>query len=469
MNDPNGLIFWNGRYHMFYQCNPVSTAHSNICWGHAASEDLLHWEDLPLALTPSEGSADEDGCWSGCAVVNDGSVYILYTGVQGQRPHHRQRPCLARAIDDDLVSFEKFAGNPVISEEPIPGLFGFRDHTVRRVNGEFRQLIGSGSAALGGCVLEYRSTDLLSWEYSGVFLAGKSADLPGVMWECPDFFQLGDRWFLVTSLFDRAPGRVMAVQGTFEGERFVPMASGQLDLGNRWYAPQSFDAPGGRRLSFGWLREREDELPADARGRVGVMSLPRQLIVGTDGSLGMAPAAELMGLRGTPLALAPEIGPHGALVLESAHPLAACEVEVTGGSASTVFVDLLDEHDRPVLRVCSNADDIEIGASLAPLSTSRVPLPGTVRIFYDGGICEVFSATGRVRTEIFYDRPPVRRVATWGTPAGDSTGETRPVAARAWEHDNIWDGGGLAEDSHDSVSGETGRQGRPLTLGPRQR
>ncbi len=191
MNDPNGLIFWKGRYHMFYQCNPASTEHTNVCWGHAASEDLVHWEDLPLALAPTLGSPDEDGCWSGCAVVHEGSVYLLYTGVRGKRPNHRQRPCLARALDDGLVSFEKLAANPVISEEPLPGLIGFRDHTVRRVDGGFHQLIGSGSEVLGGCTFEYRSTNLVSWDYSGVFLDAKSSDLPGAMWECPDLFRLG--------------------------------------------------------------------------------------------------------------------------------------------------------------------------------------------------------------------------------------------------------------------------------------
>jgi len=441
MNDPNGLIFWKGRYHMFYQCNPASTEHTNVCWGHAASEDLVHWEDLPLALTPTLGSPDEDGCWSGCAVVHDGSVYLLYTGVRGKRPNHRQRPCLARALDDDLVSFEKFADNPVISEEPVLGLVGFRDHTVRRVDGGFHQLIGSGSEALGGCTFEYRSTDLVSWEYLGVFLDAKSSDLPGAMWECPDLFRLGDRWFLVTSLFDGAPGRVMAVEGHFERERFVPTASGRLDLGRRWYAPQSFDAPDGRRVSFGWLREREDELPLEARGRVGVMSLPRQLLVGEDGSLGMAPVTELQGLRRAPLAPVPQMGPKGVFVLEAGRALLACEVEVTGSGAGPVVVDFLDDDDQPVLQVCAHGEEIDISALMAPSRTIDEPGPGQVRIFYDDGICEVFTSVGLVRTEIFYDLCPVRRVAVREIRAEGVTGDASPLVTRAWELANIWEDG----------------------------
>ena len=129
---------------------------------------------------------------------------------------------MARAVDDQLVSFQKFEGNPVISVEPLPGLVGFRDHAVRRVNGELRQLIGSGSAALGGCLLEYRSKDLASWDYCGVFLSGITSGLPGQMWECPDFFELDGRSFLVVSLLEgRAPagghvdrGRMSTVTGS---------------------------------------------------------------------------------------------------------------------------------------------------------------------------------------------------------------------------------------------------------------
>jgi beta-fructofuranosidase len=252
MNDPNGLIFWNGRYHLFYQHNPASTApFTRVSWGHAVSPDLVHWEDLPLALMPTPGSADQDGCWSGRAVVNDGNVFLLYTGLNGRR----QRPCVARAVDDQLVAFEKFERNPVISVEPLPGLLGFRDNAVRRADGELRQLIGAGSEALGGCLLDYRSKDVFSWDYCGVFLSARSSGLPGDMWECPDFFPLEDRWFLVLSVLEgREQLGVLGVGGAMDGDCFQPEVQRRLDTGSRWYAPQSFDAPDGRRIAFGWLR-----------------------------------------------------------------------------------------------------------------------------------------------------------------------------------------------------------------------
>ena len=80
LNDPNGLIQWNGEYHMFYQYNPNGPFHGTIHWGHAVSADLVHWRHLPIALAPEAGTADEDGCWSGCAVDDSGVPTLIYSG-----------------------------------------------------------------------------------------------------------------------------------------------------------------------------------------------------------------------------------------------------------------------------------------------------------------------------------------------------------------------------------------------------
>jgi beta-fructofuranosidase len=432
MNDPNGLIFWNGRYHLFYQYNPHGTTPSGkMCWGHADSPDLVHWRDLPLALEPTPGTVDEDGCWSGRAVAHDGEVYLLYTGYRAGR----QRPCLARALDDQLVEFQKLEANPVIPEEPMPGLSGFRDNAVRQVNGEVRQLIGSGSPALGGCLLEYRSKDLVSWDYCGVFVSGKSTGFAGDMWECPDLFRLGDRWFIVVSVL-AATGHqgVLSIAGAIERETFFPALAARLDLGSRWYAPQSFDAPDGRRIAFGWLEEREAGLPELDRGRVGVMSLPRELIVAPGGALGMTPPAELLSLRAGPIERQETSG-DGAIRLQARTVLDAFEVEADGMSNEAVLFDLLDERGDLVLEVAVGESAIEMGRStLLPMLSGAATL-GRVRLFYDGGICEVFTATGRTRSEIFYGCPPVHSIVIRGQPPGT----TEVVAtARGWELANIW-------------------------------
>jgi beta-fructofuranosidase len=435
MNDPNGLIFWNGQYHLFYQHNPRSTTpFAKICWGHAKSPDLVHWEDLPLALTPTPGSVDEDGCWSGRAVVNNGQVFLLYTGF-GQR---RQRPCAARALDDQLVSFEKLKENPVIPDEPLPGLIGFRDSAVRRVNGELRQLIGSGSASTGGCLLEYSTKDLTSWDYCGIFLSASAAGLPGQMWECPDFFEVDGRSFLVISLLEgKDPLGVLSVGGAIKGDQFFPEVERRLDIGSRWYAPQSFDAPDGRRIVFGWLREHEDELPESDRGRVGVMSLPRQLFAAPDGTLGMAPIAELKRLQSEVFALVGE-GRGDGTILSTTRDVEAVEVEVAVTGPGTLRVDLLDKDGGIVVAAAVSAEGIELGTSNTAASPAGAFPAGPVRFFYDGGICEVFTANGVARSEIFYDRPLVRSVAVRGQPMGQQTRDHDRKTVQAWHLANIW-------------------------------
>jgi beta-fructofuranosidase len=439
MNDPNGLVFFNGRYHMFFQYNPRGTAHADVCWGHATSRDLVHWEDMPVALSPTAGTADEDGCWSGCAVVHEGRAHLLYTGVSAGR----QRPCLAVAEDDDLVVFRKRA-EPVIADEPLSGLRGFRDHTVWVVDGAFHQLIGSGSPEHGGCVLEYRSVDLVHWEYCGVFLSAAEAGLSGEMWECPDLFALDGRWFLVVS--EMTGGRtshVSYVEGAYEGGRFRPLGAGRLDSGTRWYAPQSFTAPDGRRVSFGWLREVLTELPEDERTRVGAMSLPRRLFAVPGGGLGMEPLAGLSVLRAGPLV--PRRSGGGEVALVAAAPSTAVEVEVVSEPGAVVSIGLLDDDGREVVEATVAGDVVSFG----PRSPDRPPAerahPGPggasdrVRFFYDSGICEVFCSSGAVRSELFHGGSPLSRVvvrwATEGEPPG-AKGAGRSV--QAWELRGIW-------------------------------
>lgn len=103
MNDPNGMIQWRGQYHLFYQYNPAGPFHGTIHWGYAMSPDLVQWRHLPVALAPTPGSADEDGCWSGVAVDHDGIATIIYSGAR----RGVQRACLATSTDDNLVTWEK--------------------------------------------------------------------------------------------------------------------------------------------------------------------------------------------------------------------------------------------------------------------------------------------------------------------------------------------------------------------------
>ncbi|MBO0781076.1 MAG: glycoside hydrolase family 32 protein, partial [Ktedonobacteraceae bacterium] len=300
MNDPNGLVHWKGTYHLFYQHNPDGPLNGLMHWGHATSTDLLHWTHLPLALTPTEGGPDEDGCWSGCFVDQAGVPTLIYSG----NVHGRQLPCLASS-PDDLLTWQKYAGNPIIPAWPPDlDLVGFRDHCVWREGDYWYQLIGSGIQDVGGAVLLYRSPDLLHWDYLQPLCIGNQEE-HGTMWECPDFFPLGDKYVLVVSSIPH--GLVYYFIGHYEHFAFTWEQQGVLDASSHFYAPQSLRDAHGRRIQLGWIREGRDEAALQAAGWAGVMSLPRVLSLRPDQTLAMEPAAELTRLRQHHHHIAPQV------------------------------------------------------------------------------------------------------------------------------------------------------------------
>ncbi len=257
INDPNGLIQWKGIYHLFYQHNPFEAKWGPMYWGHAISRDLVHWEHRPIAMAPTPDSPDEDGCWSGCAVIHNGRPTMVYSGNrQGQ-----QRSCLAIA-SDDLESLEKYPGNPFIPDLPSGyDVYQYRDHCVWHDGRLWNQLIGAGIQEKGGMVLLYQSSDLVHWDLVGPILIGdmnKEDPLwSGIMWECPDLIPLGPKHMLVISAF--SPGETLYTGyflGTFDGVKFTPESYQKMDWGDReFYAPQSFLNEAGERIQFGWLQE----------------------------------------------------------------------------------------------------------------------------------------------------------------------------------------------------------------------
>ncbi len=309
MNDPNGLIYWKGYYHLFYQYVPDDPPWESKHWGHAISKDLVHWTDLPIALAPTPGGPDQDGCFSGCAVNNNGVPTLIYTGVKG----NQQLPCLASSADD-LLTWQKYPGNPIIAAPPQDlDLVAFRDHTIWKEESTWFQLIGTGIKGVGGAVLLYRSPDLLEWEYMYPLYSGdRNGTEPvwtGSMWECPDFFPLGNKYVLIVSVFDedefheRAYKRCLHYAASFVGDysdhAFTPLTQSIIDYGGYFYAPQSMPDPQGRRLQFGWLWEGRSDEAQWAAGWAGVMSLPRVLTLTADNMLRFEPVPEIKQLRGS--------------------------------------------------------------------------------------------------------------------------------------------------------------------------
>ena len=267
MNDPNGLVQRDGVHHLFYQANPHAARFESMHWGHAVSDDLLRWRELPTALTPGEPATlyDRRGCFSGVTVEVDGRIGLLYTGVADQ---DLQLPCLAWAEDDALTTFVKDAANPLIIERPFPDddIVAFRDHSVARESGRWRQLIGGGTRSHGGGLFAYRSDDFRHWSYSGPLTDSERTPIPGPIWECPDVFTMNGRSAMIVSVPDGANHSCHWAVGEDRGHEFRSEAAGLLDVGNRFYAPQSYETADYRRIMFGWLQEgRTDEANAPRR------------------------------------------------------------------------------------------------------------------------------------------------------------------------------------------------------------
>jgi len=447
MNDPNGLIQWRGQYHLFYQYNPHAPVWGSIHWGHAISDDLVHWRDMPIALEPTPGGVDADGVFSGCAVDDTGVPTILYTGVRMLADGARlELPCLATSSDDDLRTWHKYPRNPVITSPP-PGVdvLGFRDHSVWNEDGSWHQLIGSGIRGVGGTVFLYRSPDLRYWEYVQPILIGDPSQT-GEMWECPDLFRLGDEHVLMVSPIPLR--KTLYFMGSFNGHRFSPRSEAVLDAGGYLYAPQSFTDSQDRRIMFGWLWEGRDESAQRAAGWAGVMSLPRAFVPRTDGRLGVQPAPELQSLRKQHTSLR-DVSFESQVMVDLRGVALELVAEISPGAATHVGVRILcapDGTEQTVIRYDAASDllsidrhrssldlavDREEHSTHLGLSTAE---PLRLQVFVDHSVVEVF-ANGHtcLASRVYPTRPDSLGVELFA-----DGGTARLISLDAWKMASIW-------------------------------
>ena len=299
MNDPNGVIYWKGQYHLFYQHNPNGAFPGTIGWGHAVSSDLVHWEHLPMALTPSPDGPDRYGCFSGAAVDNDGTPTLLYDGVP-------DGICIATS-DDDLLTWKKHPRNPVIGR-PGPddpwrphACFAWREGDTWYLLSGFD--VGAFSKALGvsrdACFM-FQSKDLINWEYMHLlYEPGTESDCA-----CPSLFQLGDKYMLLFCSHRRGAQYYL---GSYANHRFTIEQHGRMQYTTWQYVdhefcgdlicPTTWCTPDGRRVMIAWITEGRPRSVQEESGWAGIMSLPRVLSLDDDGTLRIEPLPELQCLR----------------------------------------------------------------------------------------------------------------------------------------------------------------------------
>ena len=284
MNDPHGIVFADGRYHLFFQYVPRDIAwHSDLEWGHAVSPDLVHWQHIDSALTPLP---NETGLWSGSVVMADVPT-MFYTN---PRPENwGQGQVIVARGNHDLTAWERVG--LVIDGAPGAEFRDFRDPQVRGDGDAWKMTVGAGMQdGSGGCALQFSSSDLLQWHYDGV-LATEPFDPhapinTGEVWECPQFLRVGDEWVLIISAMELEQKYILQVYaiGDYDGVRFTPRVWGDLGHGNIAYAATTFTDTDGVPCVMAWLRESGAEVPAGSPW-AGAQSVVHELHIVGDAML----------------------------------------------------------------------------------------------------------------------------------------------------------------------------------------
>ena len=303
INDPNGFIYYKGKYHLFYQHFPYLPRWGTMHWGHAVSDDLVHWEHRGIALYPSK-AYDRNGVFSGTAVEVDGALRLYYTAVRYDEENpdnvhraldNRFAASQALVISPDGEQFDNLDAKRQVLPVMAGGAAGdpqnTRDPKVwRAADGSFRMVLGSTWKGIGQ-LLFYRSEDGLTWTAAGRF----GDEALGTTLECPDLFCLEGRWVLLGSPMGiTADGLAYPDQSTwmpvtFDETTCTLALEGRptfVDWGLDLYAPQTTLDAQGRRVLIGWIR-MPGPVTGAPDGRApwrGMMSLPR-LVCWRDGQL----------------------------------------------------------------------------------------------------------------------------------------------------------------------------------------
>lgn len=281
-NDPNGCIYFKGKWHLFFQHYPDGIIWGPMHWGHAISDDLLHWEEQPIALYPDEhglifsGSAIYDKNNTSGLFDEEGGLVLFFTHAKKiSKDFYEESQSIA--FSHDGVNFYKYEGNPVI---PNPGEEDIRDPRVFEFDDSYFMVL-----AVGNCVWFYQSYNLLDWKKCGEF--GKEHGTHEGVWECPDimFFELDGKTICVLKVSVQAGhpfggSGEQIFYGGFSGETFVPFQEdfSWLDLGPDIYASQLFtETPDSNPIVIGWMNNISymNDIPADDFR--GSMTIPRKL------------------------------------------------------------------------------------------------------------------------------------------------------------------------------------------------
>jgi beta-fructofuranosidase len=389
LNDPHGITWVDGEYHLFYQHIPAGTQWASaVHWGHAVAPDLMHWRRLPIALSPAP---DEEGCWTGAMILDDGVPTIIYTSVPADDWNLGR---IAAAVPDNQFRTWTRPPNGVLIDHPPGELHArvFRDPCIVRTDAGWAMIVGVGVEEGVGLAVQYTSPDARSWTYTGVLCSRSRSEIEGVwtggMWECPQLFRVGDDWALVVSVWD--DDRLFYVAGaigSYDGTRFTAERWSRITHDETAYAMTSFVDRSGLPCVMFWLREDPAHDPS-SRPWAGALSLPMVAEVGPDRSLRLRPHPDVDALRAS------------RAVTE--HPGG---IEITDASRGLDVALPAAHRHRWSARLRSDTQDLltmafdggEGGLVVTSSTGERTPVPvsgDAIRIVVDSGLVEIFPGAG---------------------------------------------------------------------------
>lgn len=429
INDPNGFIYFQGEYHLFYQFYPYGSEWGPMHWGHAKSKDLINWEELPVALAPDQ-PYDKDGCFSGSAIEVNGELVLMYTGHVVENDSVTQTQCMAFSADG--IHFTKIKENPVIDAKILGeegSINDFRDPKILRHNNTYYAIVATKTPDSRGKMVLFESKDSIDWTFKSTLLEGD--DGQGIMWECPDFFRLDGYDVLIMSpiqikksgLSYHNVSSTMACVGQMDWEtgKLVVENYHEIDYGFDFYAPQTLIDAKDRRIMIAWMQMWGRTMPTHDlnHGWAGAMTLPRELKV-IDNKLVQKPIAtvfesmedisyfENISVTTNPFIYQDKLSDSAAILLE-------CDLE-GGDQLEIIFGDTEEKglhlsYDAKQSLFTINRQECGhpiVGEEPEPLYARQVTIPLLenklkLAIFRDTASLEIFINERETMTATFYE------------------------------------------------------------------
>lgn len=438
MNDPNGPLYINGYYHIFYQQNPYRAKWGKIHWGHARSKDLIHWEHLPIALAPSKDRR-EAHCFSGCAFDDNGTPTIIYTSIKNLlHVIFGGEQWIARG-GKDLIHWKKEKCNPILTRKIHQHLkiLHWRDPFVWKTGEQWNLILGGiHKKQRKGIILLYSSENLYNWDFQGIFF--RQTRSKSEIWECPNFFTFPEKDLLILSPIGN---RVIYYLGKQQGKQFYSEEPKILDYGRLFYATNLLQYSKSEIILWGWIK-------GGGKHWNGCLSLPMSVSL-KDDALRIIPFPKLKVLREKTLFYAENVGLPQPLLITEKFILRMEAIFAFNQSRQDSIELYLEAHDESepkdpyiLLTIDFTLGILTSGKESAPIKIMGENFLQKVHLFVDKKVVEIF-IDDNYRLTAFLKDLPDKEWNLFVRSNSLKTGEKENPSInilQIWGLNSIWDG-----------------------------